>query len=203
MKHAIREELQGVLLFVGAIWCVFLLDSVLPGTWTNWGITPRSLWGLVGIPLAPFLHKDLGHIVSNTLPLCVLLLLMAGSRTRTWQTVVEIILTSGSLLWLFGRNGNADTGQITHVGASALIYGLIAFLIVAGFREKRLVPLLVAIGVGLIYGTTLLYGILPSIGGGVSWDGHLSGALAGAAIAYFTLGPRPAPTTSPPSAPLA
>ena len=179
MKHSIRQEIRGVAIFVAVIWVVFLVDLVLPGRFADWGIVPRRLWGLVGIPLAPFLHANFSHLISNTLPLFVLLTLLAGSRTRTWETVLEIVLVGGGLLWLFGRQGNAEI-QAVHVGASGLIYGLIAFLIVSGFRERRFVPLLVAILVGFFYGGTLISGVLPSVGSSVSWDGHLFGALAGA-----------------------
>jgi membrane associated rhomboid family serine protease len=188
MKHTIREEIRGVLVFVGIIWAVFILDMLLPGEFTNLGLSPRNLFGLIGIPLAPFLHGDFKHLLSNTIPLVILLTLMAGSRTRTWPTVAEITLLGGSLLWLFGRGGSSEDGRFVHVGASGLVYGLIAFLIVAGFREKRLVPMMVAILVGVLYGGTLLSGVIPSARGNISWDGHLFGALAGAGLAYFTLG---------------
>ncbi len=180
MKHTIQDELKGVVLFVGAIWCVYLLDWVVPIQFSQWGIVPRTWWGLVGIPLSPFLHAGLGHLVGNTLPLTILLTLLAGSRTRSWESVVEIILLGGGLLWLFGR-------PAIHVGASGLIYGLIAFLIISGFREKRLVPMLLAIIVGFVYGTTLLSGILPSVDSRVSWDGHLFGAIAGGIIGYWSV----------------
>lgn len=180
MKHSIQQEFRGVATFVGSLWVIFLIGSLLPVSLTAWGIVPRTWWGLFGIPLAPFLHLGLGHLVSNTIPLLVLLSLLAGSRTNTWGTVAEIILLSGGLLWLVGRSA-------VHVGASGLIYGLIAFLIVSGFREKRIVPLLVAILVGFLYGGTLLSGILPTAGPQVSWDGHLSGAVAGSALGYFTV----------------
>ena len=70
------------------------------------------------------------------------------------------------------------------MGASGLIYGLIAFLIVAGFREGRMLALAVALLVAFLYGTTLLQGVLPfAVGENVSWDGHLMGAIAGAIVA--------------------
>ncbi len=176
MKHTIQQELRGVVAFVAILWGVYLLDWVVPGRFADWGLVPRTLWGLVGIPLSPFLHAGLGHLLSNTIPLFILLVLLAGSRARSWETVAEIVLLGGGLLWLVGR-------PAVHVGASGLIYGLIAFLIVSGFREKRLVPLLVAILVGFLYGTTLLWGILPTVGSQISWDGHLCGAIAGGLLA--------------------
>ena len=51
----------------------------------------------------PFLHYDLTHILSNTVPLFILLALLVGSRARPWVVVVEIVLLGGFLLWLLGR----------------------------------------------------------------------------------------------------
>lgn len=187
MKDTIRTELIGIVVLVGAMWAVYILDLVLPGNLASWGVVPRTLGGLVGIPASPFLHASFGHILGNTIPLVVVLILLAGSRSRTFETVAEVALLGGALLWIFGRNGT-PTEPIVHVGASGLVYGLIAFLIVAGFRERHFVSLAVAIIVAVMYGTTLLSGVLPSMRGNVSWDGHLTGAIAGAALAYFTLG---------------
>jgi membrane associated rhomboid family serine protease len=74
-----------------------------------------------------------------------------------------------------------------HVGASGLIYGLIAYLIVAGFRQGRLGPAVAALVVGFLYGGTLLSGVLPTVGEHVSWDGHLTGAIAGGLLGYFSV----------------
>ncbi|MCU0979387.1 MAG: hypothetical protein MUF25_09500, partial [Pirellulaceae bacterium] len=51
----------------------------------------------------------------------------------------------------------------THVGASGLIFGLIAFLIVSGFREKRIVPLIASLIVGFLYGGTSKIGPVSAI----------------------------------------
>ncbi len=178
MKHTIQQEAHGVAVFIGTMWVVFLLDWIVPIQFSAWGIVPRTAWGLLGIPLTPFLHAGFGHLISNTIPLAILLMLLAGSRTQSWSTVAEIILLGGGLLWLCGRS-------TTHIGASSLVYGLIAFLIVSGFRERRLVPLAVAILVGFLYGGTLLAGVLPNVGPNVSWDGHLCGAIAGGWLGYY------------------
>ena len=176
MKHSVREELRGVLVFVGVVWCVFAVGLVLPFSINSFGVTPRSLIGLVGVPLMPFFHADLNHLLSNTVPLTVLLLLLAGSKAQSWAIVTYIVLMGGTLLWLFGR-------PMTHVGASGLIYGLIAFLLVSGFLERRIVPLVISIVVGFLYGGTLLSGIVPDLGSHISWEGHLFGAVAGGLVA--------------------
>jgi membrane associated rhomboid family serine protease len=177
-KHSIRDELLGVLAFVGFIWCVFIIGHVLPFRLESFGITPRTLRGLVGIPVAPFLHANLAHLISNTIPLIVLLLLLAGSKAQSWAIVVYIAILSGALLWMFGR-------PATHIGASGLIYGLIAYLLVSGISERRIVPMMIAILVGFLYGGTLASGVLPTSESHISWEGHLFGAIAGGGIALL------------------
>lgn len=171
-KHSVVEEARGVLVFVGVVGFVFVLGLVLPFNINSFGVTPRSLVGMIGVPLMPFLHADLKHLLSNSVPLTILLLLLAGSKANSWAIVARIVLLGGALLWLFGR-------PATHVGASGLIYGLIAFLLVSGFLERRAVPLAIAVLVGFLYGGTLLSGIVPALGSHVSWEGHLFGAVAG------------------------
>ena len=176
--HTIQEELAGILAFVAAIWLVFLLEWVIGGTrLMALGLVPRNLFGVLGILAMPFLHIGFGHLVSNTIPLFILLALLAGSQARSWEIVAEIVLLGGALLWVFGRSA-------VHVGASGLVFGLVAFLIAAGFLEKRVIPLIVSVIVGFLYGTTLLWNVLPTVGSHVSWDGHLCGAVAGVACAY-------------------
>jgi membrane associated rhomboid family serine protease len=175
-SHTIRQEIHGVVLFVGAVWAVFLVSLVVPGL-DRYGVVPRTCVGLVGIPAMPFLHASFHHLISNTIPLFVLLLLLAGSRARSWEVVVSVVLLGGLLLWIFGR-------PATHIGASGLISGLTAFLIISGLLEGRIVPLLIALLVGFLYGGSLVLGALPRLGSQVSWDSHLCGALAGGIVAY-------------------
>jgi membrane associated rhomboid family serine protease len=73
--------------------------------------------------------------------------------------------------------------RANHIGASGLVYGLIAYLVVAGILERRFVPLAIALVVGFLYGGTLAAGVVPRVGSYVSWDGHLLGAVAGALVA--------------------
>ena len=183
MKHTIREELGGVVAFVAVVWAVFLLSCVLRGVELNaYGLRPRTAVGLVGVVTMPFLHVSLGHLVSNTVPLFILLVLLAGSRARSWEVLLEISLLGGGLLWIFGRAA-VDGRSTIHVGASGMVFGLAAFLIVSGLLEKRLIPLLVSLFVGFLYGGTLLTGVLPIGSPHVSWEGHLTGAVAGVMVA--------------------
>jgi membrane associated rhomboid family serine protease len=178
-QRRLRDEAKLIFAVIGLIWLVFLVDKLTPLSLTGWGLIPRDVTTLSGILTMPFIHGTWSHIIGNTIPLLVLLLLLAGSQARSIEVVTVIVLLGGVLLWCFGRGGRC------HVGASGVIYGLIAFLIVAGFLERRFLPLMAALLTGFFYGSSLLTGILPTAGSMVSWDGHLSGAIAGAAIAFF------------------
>ena len=189
MPQNLRSELKSTLIFLGLIWAVFLIDVVLPVNLLHLGLVPRSLTGLIGVPAMPFLHGNLGHLISNTVPLFFLLMLLAGSRARNWEIVGEIVLLSGILLWIFGR-------PAIHVGASTLIFGLAVFLVVSGFRERRSLAILIAVLVVFFFGGSILMGILPRIGSSISWDGHLAGALAGGFIGYSLTRQRRQPQPS-------
>lgn len=167
-----------ILVIIGTIWVVFILDLVLP--LEQLGLVPRSLTGLTGIVTMPFLHGNFGHLLANTVPLAILLGLMVISRPKPWSTMIILTLISGVALWLFGRSA-------LHIGASGLIYALMGFLIAAGILERRLTSVAVALFVGITYGASILGGILPAPG--VSWEGHLFGLLAGAALAWTRFGP--------------
>lgn len=184
LANAVKREFQGILIFVGVLWAVYFADFVVPGDLGTWGLRPRTVSGLFGIATMPFLHDSWGHLMANSIPLIVLLVLLAGSRARSWTIVVAIVLTGGGLLWLAGRRAN-------HVGASGLVFGLASFLIAAGIFERRAISILVALAVGLMYGGTLVFGVLP-LQREVSWDGHLAGAIAGVAVAFFWFGRQPA-----------
>lgn len=173
--HTMRRDMRAVLAFIVVIWVIFLLDRVLP--LEALGLVPRTLRGLTGIVAMPFLHGNLQHIIGNTVPLAVTLLLLAGSRANSGGIVVLITLIGGTALWLFGRTA-------LHIGASGLVFGLIAFHIFAGIFERRFQSIVIAVIVGLLYATTLLRGIIP-LQEGVSWDGHLFGGLAGIVVAFL------------------
>ena len=93
------------------------------------------------------------------------------------SVVLFTVLAGGILVWIFARKAN-------HIGASGLIYGLAAFLIVNGFLEKKFVPIIVSIAVAFVYGG-LIRGIFPSLRSHISWEGHLFGAVSGVLIAFL------------------
>lgn len=175
-SHRIREEAKLIAIFIATIWLVYILDRLLP--LEKLGLEPRDLGGIFGIFTMPFLHADWQHITSNTIPLIVLLALLAGSRADSIKVVAFVSLIGGALLWLFGRSNSI------HIGASLLIFGLAAFLVISGMLERRTVPIIISLLVVALYGSTMLTGILPWQKG-VSWEGHLFGGLSGSFVAWM------------------
>ena len=72
---------------------------------------------------------------------------------------------------------NGVVVETNHIGASGLIFGWLTFLIVFGFFTRKIWEIVVGVIVLFIYGSILL-GVLPGTFG-VSWQGHLCGAIAG------------------------
>lgn len=138
----------------------------------DYGLKPRSAEGLIGVVSMPMLHYDSTHLINNVLALTVLLAL--GNIFHYKKIIyvsLFIILVNGVLLWIFGRSAN-------HIGASGLVYGLSYFLIFEGLINRRPYEIFASILVVIIYGSALIDGITPG-GVFVSWDGHLTGAIAG------------------------
>ena len=173
----IKERLRPVLVLVAVIWLVEAVNFVLGHRLTAWGILPRTPGGLIGIPLAPFLHAGFWHTVSNTIPLIILGgLTMTGGRKHFWSMTVGITLLSGILVWLFAR-GNY------HVGASGLVFGYFGALIARAVIERTILAIAAAFITVILYGG-ILWGILP-IRSQVSFEGHLFGLIAGIAIVWL------------------
>ena len=172
-----KRDLYFVGVFLFVIWLIYIVDAIIPYALNDWGVVPRTVTGLVGIPLMPFLHGGFYHVLTNTISLGILLTLLVGLQRNHWPIVAAIGLGNGMLVWVFARPGS-------HIGASGLVFGLIGFLIVNGVLRKRPVAIGVAILVGFLFGGTLISGVIPRIGSQVSWEGHLLGALAGAFVAY-------------------
>ena len=131
-----QTNTQGNVWFIASLWMVYLVDLIVPIDFNSYGLVPRTLHGLIGIPLMPFLHGSWGHLLGNTIPLCILLFILLSSRRDYVEVIVSIVILGGLLLWCFGRSAD-------HVGASGLVYGLVAFLIVIGFAERKPVSILV------------------------------------------------------------
>lgn len=175
----LQGKILGSLLLI--LWGLELIDTVfLRGYLNRFGIHPRRVKGLTGILLYPFLHGDLKHLATNTLPLMILgwLILLSGIPAFVLVTGV-VWLVSGWGVWLFG------SARSNHIGASGIVFGYLGFLVARGYFDRSPVAIAIAVIVGLAYGS-LLWGILP-FQRGKSWEGHLFGLLGGAGAARYWL----------------
>ena len=142
------------------------------------GVRPRETDGLDGILFAPLLHGGWAHLVANTVPLLVFgfLILLAG--VSRWLAVTAVVWVVGGVgTWLV-----SPPGTVT-IGASVLAFGWLVYLLLIGIFSRTLWQVLVAVGLLVLYGGVLL-GVLPGQPG-VSWQGHLFGALGGALAAWY------------------
>lgn len=174
------------------MWLVEIVDWLLfAGALDRFGIAPRQIVGLRGIFLAPFLHGSFRHLAANTLPLLALGLLVLLRHRRQFLAITLIVgLTSGLGTWLFAP------AQTIHIGASGLVFGYFAFLLVAAYHERSPAAIGLALLVIVLYGG-LVWGALPQ-GNGISWQGHLFG-LVGGVLAANTVVPRRVPIRIDPS----
>ncbi|KRA38531.1 rhomboid family protein [Nocardioides sp. Root614] len=158
--------------FVAVLWVIEGIDVAASHRLDGWGIRPRSDEGLLGILAAPLLHGGWGHLVANTVPALVLgFLTLATGIARGLVATAVIWLVGGLAVWLVAGDHSV------HIGASGLIFGWLTYLVVQGLVDRK--PLEIGIGVAvlLVYGG-VLWGVLPGQPG-VSWQGHLFGAIAG------------------------
>jgi membrane associated rhomboid family serine protease len=184
-KGRLKYQAALLIAFVLAIWVLELIDELLLGSELDqWGVRPRSLEGLRGIPLAPFLHGSLAHVAANTMPFLVLgwLVLLRGTK-EFFKVSLLTVAFSGLVVWLIGRSSTV------HLGASSLIFGYLGYLMLRGYFDRSAFSVAVSVLVGIGYGS-LIWGVLPTATEH-SWEGHLGGFLAGAGCAWlFTRQPR-------------
>ena len=182
MKSAVVQRAAVLFGGLGIVWAVSLYAFADAGALYALALTPRRLDGLAGVIGMPFVHGSLWHLVANTMSLIPLAAIVLFRGVRYYLvTVAWIIVVGGLAVWLFGR-------EAVHVGASGVVFGLVGFLIVRGLYERALTSLMASLAVVLLYGGTI-WGIMPQ-GGGVSWEAHLFGLLAGAATARVFVGHR-------------
>ncbi|WP_134766811.1 rhomboid family intramembrane serine protease [Nocardioides sp. 1609] len=164
--------------FVALLWLIEIIDALADHRLDQYGVRPRSDEGLVGILVAPLLHGGWLHLEANTLPALVLLfLVLVTGVARGLQATAVIWVVGGLGVWLVAPS---DT---VHLGASVLVFGWLVHLVLRGVFNRRVREILLGVALLVVYGSVLL-GVLPGEPG-ISWQGHLFGALGGALAAFL------------------
>jgi membrane associated rhomboid family serine protease len=177
--------------FVGVLYIIEVFDQLNGNRLDADGIRPLEADGLWGIVWAPLLHAGWDHLIANTVPALVLgfLMTLAGLSRFIFGTAI-IWIVGGFGTWLIGNVGNTCGGEPIIIGASGLIFGWLTFLLVFGWFTRNVWQIGVGLLVLFVYGT-ILFGALPQVGcTGISWQGHLCGAIAGVFAAYLLSGPE-------------
>jgi membrane associated rhomboid family serine protease len=176
------------------MWIVEVVDQVAGGRLDRNGIAPHDVDGLDGIAFAPFLHAGWDHLIGNTIPFLLLGFAIAlGGAARVVAVTVIVALVGGLGTWLF-----APAGTI-HIGASGIVFGYAAYLVARGIFSRSVAQIALGLVVLAVWGTTLLRGFVPE--DGISWQGHLFGAVGGVAAAWLLHGRDRRPAAREPAAP--
>lgn len=179
------RPLARALVVVGGLlvlmWVLEIIDQSTSNSLDGFGIIPRSVGTVFHIFSAPLLHFGWGHLIANSGPFLVLgvLTYMAGLAKWLVTTMCSVVV-SGLTVWL-----TAPTGSIT-AGVSGLVFGYLTYLLVRGFFSRRPGQIVVAVLLLIVYGS-VLWGVLP-MASGVSWQGHLGGAIGGGLAAWLQYG---------------
>jgi membrane associated rhomboid family serine protease len=184
-KRSPREEGLAIvgLLFL-AMWGLEIVDTVADHRLDEYGIEPRETDGLIGIVAAPFLHADFGHLIGNTVPFVVMGVLIAlNGAARVLAVTAIVALISGLGTWLIGPDNS------NHIGASGIVFGYATYLMARGFYNRSALELAIGLVIVALFGTALLGGLAPQ--DGISWQGHLFGAIGGVVAARLLMRGRP------------
>ena len=177
MKRKNLKSLKFSVIILIIIWSVKLFEIVFDYDFTEYGVLPRNFKGLIGILFSPLIHSDVNHLLSNSLPVIILCLLIFNFYSQIAKKIlIYLYFISGLWLWCIGR-------ESFHIGASGLIYAMASFLFFSGILRKNSQLSAVALLVIFIYGG-LFWGLFP-IHKNVSWEGHLTGFIAGILVSFI------------------
>ena len=159
------------ILYILIIWFIYFIEIYFGYNFNKFGVLPRDLIGFRGVFLAHFIHSDTIHLFNNSIPLFVLLscLMMFYKESALRVLFIGGFLT-GLFTWIMARDSY-------HIGASGIVYLLFSFIFFSGVFKKYFRLVALSLTIIFLYGGLIWY-VLP-IEEGISWEGHLSGFIAG------------------------
>lgn len=175
--QSFKARMRWPLSFIIMMWTVHFISLIFDLDLGNFGINPRTSSGIPGILTAPFIHANIKHLLSNTIPMIGMLTIMVMFYPRVAvKSFLMIYALTGLSVWCFGR-------PVYHIGASGVVYGLVAFVFWSGVFRRSLKSIVLALIIVILY-TPMFAGILPNQEG-ISWESHLLGAFVGVFTSFY------------------
>ncbi len=175
-SSAVRKPIY----FLVLIWGIHLYRIYLSPVKYRLGIFPREMDGLLGVITAPLAHSDFQHLISNSLPLLVLMtIIFLFYRRVAWAGFLSIYVLTGMAVWLLAR-------PVYHIGASGVVYGLVSFIFWLGVFRRNIKSIILSLIIVIMY-SGYFYGLLPNQEG-ISWESHLFGGFVGIIVAFIFRG---------------
>lgn len=193
MKHEAQRLVLAAVIPLFLLLVMFLmkfLEVEMDWDFKRLGVYPLARRGVFGIFAHPLVHSSFRHLLANALPFFFF----------AWCLYYFYREIASSILFFVWIGGGAITFLIAkpgwHMGASGLVYGLAFFLFFSGVLRKHVPLIAISLLIAFLYGG-LVWNMFPFFAKATtSWEGHLSGAIAGTlcAFAFRSYGPqRPDP----------
>ena len=163
--------------FVGFIWVVHIVSVIFNLDLRRLGVYPHHIEGLPGILTAPLIHGSWEHLFFNSVSFLMMgtVLFLFYPRIAL-RSIIWLYLLSGLGIWITGQPDSF------HIGASGVVYGMVSLVFWSGIFRRNVKSIILALIVLMIY-AGLFEGIFPGQEG-ISWEGHLLGAIAGIFLAW-------------------
>lgn len=182
LKDFLRR-LVYALIFLSSFWAIKTYEVFSGFKLTRFGIYPREADGILGIFSGPFIHGSWDHLISNSFPLLVMVLIILTFYKRVAIPVFVISwFFTGFMVWFFARPSY-------HIGASGVVYALIGFVLASGLFRRNSLSIMLSLLILAVYSS---YFIGFKQEDGVSWESHILGALVGFVQAFLFKGVKEA-----------
>jgi membrane associated rhomboid family serine protease len=176
-----QTQIEGLVLLagiVGLMWIIETINTLDSNRLDSDGILPRSVGHIWGILTSPFIHASFQHLIANTIPFVFMGLIIAlRGAERLLKVTVIVIVLGGLGTWLISPAHTSTGAPLYTIGASGVVFGYATYLFARGFFNRSVLELLTGLVVGVIWGGALVSSVVPHTG--VSWQGHVCGAIAG------------------------
>jgi len=177
-KRRLRRSVYYPIALSLFLWLIKAIELLFSLDFTDFGILPRTLTGSKGILFSGFIHGDILHLMSNTVPLVLLGATILYFYDKLGPRILlGLYLSTGLVVWVFAR-------PAYHIGASGLVYGMLSFLFVGGFIRRDRQSLAISLVILVLYGGSMFSGLFPAHPH-VSWESHLIGFILGVIAAIY------------------